>query len=250
MNVRVRIVDISMKGNYFQDAEPLIFISVLRPFPRRAFTCAHELGHHVFGHGSTIDHLTEEAELEKIFQPDEFLVDSFAGFMLMPILGVRKAFSSRGWNAKTATPEQFFTVACNFGVGYGTLITHMTYSLGEIDKVKAKELLRFGPKAIREKVLGYSSDSSLVIVDENWLMPTVDVEVGTDILLPSEVQVTDKCVELIGKTDEGYIYRAVHPGIDRLFRPSANWAAFIRVSREQFVGLSQYRHLEEINEDE
>ncbi len=249
MNVRVRFVDISMEGMYFQDADPLIFISALRPFPRRAFTCAHELGHHVFGHGSTIDHLVEEAEREHFFQPDEFLVDSFAGFMLMPILGIRKAFSSRGWNPRTATPEQFFTVACNFGVGYRTLITHMAYSLMEIDGVKAHELLRFRPKSIREKILGRLSDSSLMVVDDKWLMPTIDVEVGTEILFEGAVEVGKKCIEPI---EEGrrFVFKATHPGIIRVFRPDSEWAAFIRVSRNQFIGLSQYRHLEEVDEDE
>lgn len=250
LGVRVRFVDISMEGMYFQDAEPLIFISALRPFQRRAFTCAHELGHHVFGHGATIDHLTEEAEQAKDFHPNEFLADSFAGFMLMPILGIRKAFSSRGWKAHSATPEQFYIVACNFGVGYRTLITHMAYSLGEIDNAKAKELSRFEPKTIREKFFGRSSTSSLIVVDENWLMPTIDVEVGTEIILPTNSELSKKSIELIDKNRKGDVYKAVHPGIIRVFNPGTSWAAFIRVSRNQFIGLSQYRHLEEVIEDE
>lgn len=65
LNVTVRFVDISMEGTYYKGENPRILLSALRPLPRRNFTCAHELGHHVFGHGSTIDDLIEDSEKPK-----------------------------------------------------------------------------------------------------------------------------------------------------------------------------------------
>jgi hypothetical protein len=79
--------------------------SARRPLPRRAYNCAHELGHHAFGHGSSIDELREDAKAQPWEDPKEFLADTFAGFILMPIIGLRRAFSVRGLTPETATPE-------------------------------------------------------------------------------------------------------------------------------------------------
>src|SRR5262245_25646937 len=96
--VRVLFVDYSMEGCYLRSDRPLIQVSALRPMSRRVFNCAHELGHHVFGHGSTIDELQEEDCGNPHTNPNEFLVNAFAGFLLMPKLGVRRAFTTRKWS--------------------------------------------------------------------------------------------------------------------------------------------------------
>ena len=127
--VKVQFVnDVSMEGFYAALAKPTVLLSSLRPLPRRAFTCAHELGHHFFGHGSTIDELQDDVE-GRTFSPNEFLADTFAGFILMPAQAVKRAFSTRGLAAPTATPEQIYQVASSFGVGYQTIIGHLEYSL-------------------------------------------------------------------------------------------------------------------------
>jgi len=249
LNVRVKFVDISMEGIYLREAEPVILLSALRPLPRRIFTCAHELGHHVFGHTSTIDELLGESESVQAFQPEEFLANSFAGFLLMPILAVRKAFVSRGWDTASATPEQIFTVACSFGVGYETLITHMAYALKMISSSRASTLLKTKPKAIREKVLGRPSTNSLIIADEHWSMPTIDAEVGSLLLLPTGAEAANDTISLEGNHPKGRLFKANRPGIVRVYCRDTGWAVFVRVSRYQFIGLSQYRHLEEVEDE-
>jgi Zn-dependent peptidase ImmA (M78 family) len=249
LNVRVKFVDISMEGIYLREAEPIILLSALRPLPRRIFTCAHELGHHVFGHGSTIDELIEESERSKAFQPEEFLANSFAGFLLMPVLGVRKAFVSRGWNADSATPEQVFTVACSFGVGYETLITHMAYSLKMISSSRASTLLKTKPKAIREKVLGRPSSAPLIIADEHWSMSTIDAEVGSLLLLPTGAEAANDTITLEENHPKGCLFKANCPGVVRVYCNDTRWAVFVRISRYQFIGLSQYRHFEEVEDE-
>jgi Zn-dependent peptidase ImmA (M78 family) len=249
LGVRVRFVDISMEGLYLQDTKPQILISALRPIARRTFTCGHELGHHMFGHGSTIDALIEDSEREQVFRPEEFLADSFAGFLLMPIIGIRKAFASRGWNAELATPEQFFTVACCFGVGYETLITHMAYSLKMITPSRASILLKTKPKAIREKVLGRPTSHPLIIADMQWMMPTIDAEVGNELLLPPGAKSANQTIVLQGEHPQGSLFTAKRPGIVRVHCPGTAWAVFVRVSPYQFAGLSQYRHFEEVEDE-
>jgi Zn-dependent peptidase ImmA (M78 family) len=105
--------------------------------PRRAFTCAHELGHHFFGHGSTIDEPKDDAQIGH-FSPNEFLAEAFAGFLLLPAQGVKRAFSSRGIEVATATPEQMYTIASSFGVGYETIIEHLTHSLRHIKPARGR----------------------------------------------------------------------------------------------------------------
>lgn len=41
----------SLEGIYSPEPSPTIILGSERPAGRRAFTCAHELGHHIFNHG-------------------------------------------------------------------------------------------------------------------------------------------------------------------------------------------------------
>jgi dCTP deaminase len=118
LGVTVRFNDINMEGMYQRGTPPRIHLSARRPMARRTYNCAHELGHHVFGHGSSIDELREDAKDHPWEDPKEFLADTFAGFALMPIMGLRRAFAARGSTPETATAAQMFTIACDFGVGY------------------------------------------------------------------------------------------------------------------------------------
>lgn len=257
---KVRFVDIaSVEGLYGRgEAGTVIWLSSLRPLPRRNFSCAHELGHHVFGHGSTVDELLEEAAAgaggrgSGPFRPEEFLADTFAGYTLMPALGVRHAFAARGWDARAATPEQVFTVACHFGVGYETLVAHLAYALKAIPAARADELRKTGPKEIREVVLGAPATDPLIIADERWASPTLDAEVGTTLLLPAGIEAeSDLIVTRQGEHPSGgRVYRAVRPGIVRVARPDPPWAAFVRVARYQFAGFAEYRHLEQEDDDD
>lgn len=246
LNIAVRFVEISsMEGMYCKEEKPVILLSGLRPFPRRTFTCAHELGHHIFGHGLRVDELIEDSEKSQAFNPDEFLVNSFAGFLLMPTLGLRKAFVERGWDVACATPIQIFTIACNFGVGYETLINHMTYALKMIDRTQASSLLKVKPKTIRQQILGYPSSEPLIIADEHWSIRTIDAEAGSQLLLPSTAEAANPTITFQEDRQNGRLFRANRPGIVRVSCRNTSWAVFVRVSRHQFIGLSQYRHLEE-----
>jgi Zn-dependent peptidase ImmA (M78 family) len=249
LELSVRFVEISMEGMYVKGTPSGILLSALRPLPRRNFTCAHEIGHHAFDHGSTIDELMEDRTQTGVFNPNEFLVDCFGGFLLMPTVGVRKAFAMRKWNSSTATPLQFFTVACSFGVGFETLIDHMTYSLDMISRSKANALLKFTPKIIREELLRRSSGDPLIIADEQWLLPTIDVEVGSQLLLPNKAKATSDTITFQEDLPSGRLFRANRPGIVRVYCPDSGWAVFVRISRFQFVGLSKYRHLDEVEDE-
>lgn len=247
LGVKVQFVDVSMEGFFKPGRKPRILLSALRPLVRRGYNCGHELGHWAHGHASTLDTLMEGCERD--FQPDEFLADTFAGFLLMPPLGVRRAFARRGWNAATASPEELYTLACAFGVGYETLIEHCSRSLEMIPMQRAETLLKQPVRKARESLLARSTPEPLVLVDEFWELPTIDVEVGTLVLLPEGCVAEGAQLEAVAHPT-GRLYRAVKTGIGRVHHPGRSWAVFLRVTRFQFVGFSTNRHLEDNDDDE
>jgi len=249
LGVAVRFNNINMEGMYQRGLPPRIHLSARRPLPRRAYNCAHELGHHVFGHGSSIDELREDAKAQPWEDPKEFLADTFAGFLLMPIIGLRRAFSVRGWAPETATPVQMFTIACEFGVGYATLLTHLSAGVNMLSRGRVAALQRVTPKALRMDILSALTPEPLIVVDRHRAGPTLDAEVKTLLVLPPGTEVAGNGLAFERDLAAGRLFRAMKPGI---FQASAgDWAVFVRVAPVQknepygYVGLAQYRHLEE-----
>ena len=249
LGIVVRFNNFNMEGMYQRGRPPRIHLSARRPLPRRAYNCAHELGHHVFGHGSSIDELREDAKMQTWEDPKEFLADTFAGFILMPITGLRHAFSVRGWSPETATPAQIFAIACEFGVGYATLLTHLSAGVTILSRRRAAVLRRETPKTLRMDILGASTPEPLIVADHHRTAPTLDAEVKTLLLLPSGTEVTGGGLAFERDLPSGRLFRAVKPGV---FQASTDeWAVFVRVAPVQkderygYVGLARYRHLEE-----
>ncbi len=79
LGVGVRFVAINMEGLYVRDPLPRALISTLRPFGRRNFTCGHELGHHVFGHGFNLDNVISSGSKDcyDFGSSEEFLANMF-----------------------------------------------------------------------------------------------------------------------------------------------------------------------------
>lgn len=115
----------SMEGMYVQAAKPVIIVPSQRPPGRQAFACAHEMGHHQFGHGSHIDEWLSDGAPHRGSDAKERIADLFAAQLLMPKAAVLRAFRRRGCDVVTPRPEQVFTVAGQLGVGYLTLIKQL-----------------------------------------------------------------------------------------------------------------------------
>ena len=249
LGIVVRFNNINMEGMYHRGRPPRIHVSALRPQSRRAYNCAHELGHHVFGHGSSIDELREDAKVQPWEDPKEFLADTFAGFILMPTIGLRRAFSVRGWTPETATASQIFTIASEFGVGYATLITHLSASVNMLSRGRATALRRVTPKALRKGILGVSTSEPLIVTDHHRTAPTLDAEVKTLLLLPPGTEASGAGLAFERDLTAGRLFRAIKPGV---FQAGAGeWAVFVRIAPVQnderygYVGLARYRHLED-----
>ena len=249
LGIVVRFNNFNMEGMYQRGLPPRIHLSARRPLPRRAYNCAHELGHHVFGHGSSIDELREDAKAQSWEDPKEFLADTFAGFILMPTIGLRRAFSVRCWTPEKASPTQIFTIACEFGVGYATLLTHLSAGVNMLSRGRAAALRRVTPKALRMDLLGALTPEPLLVADHYRAAPTLDAEVKTLLLLPPGAEVRGGGLAFERDLSTGRLFRAVKPGV---FQASAGeWAVFVRVAPVQkderygYIGLARYRHLEE-----
>lgn len=247
--VTVRFNDINMEGMYDRTSKPRIHISALRPLARRNFTCAHELGHHIFEHGSTIDELRDDQTKNTNRPPNEVLADSFASFMLMPTLGLKEAFSRRGLNPNNASALDMYAIACNFGVGQSTLVNHLAFSLKLINPVKRAALGQITPKMIRTELLGETVSAHLIVADQHWNARTLDAEEDALLLLPANVVVDTSILMPLRELASGKLFRTVRTGITRVVIPGTDWATYVRVARRQYVGLATYRHLEDTIDD-
>ena len=231
----------SLEGLYCPSPTPTIILNSERPDGRKAFTCAHELGHHVFGHGTVVD--TGD---NKIYSDDdnEFLVDCFAGYALMPKTAICSSFLQRGWDFRNPTPLQIYCIANQFGVGYSTLIHHLRFSLGLISREPAETLLNTRLPEIR-KTLGAPPNTPLVVVDQFWMGRPVDLNVKDTILVPRGAHFEGSCLIHSSTVSSGELMNAILPGLGKLSLPDRNWSTFVRVSRCGFTGRSSYRFLEE-----
>jgi len=245
--VEVRFVDIpSFEAMYIQDGQPRILVSSHRPMARQTFDCAHELGHHVFGHGSKIDDQINSEAGRGRFDPQEYLADRFASYLLMPKTLVAHAFHIRGWAIADCSPGMLFTIAGWLGVGYTTLIHQMAMSLCILSRKKADALLQASPKEIRMDLVSQSVTGHLVVVDFHWKDRAIDAQVGDYIMLPQGVQCEGSSLTLEPQRHEGgAVYRANVPGVGRFLHVASEWCSYVRVCRRGYVGRSIFRHLED-----
>ncbi|MDA8163050.1 MAG: ImmA/IrrE family metallo-endopeptidase [Desulfobacteraceae bacterium] len=234
----------SLEGMYSTVPRPAIVIGSERPAGRRAYTCAHELAHHIFKHETKFDDLnTLKDNSGKV--DEEFVADAFAGFLLMSQTAIIRALKDRGWSANTLQPEQVFRLANFFGVGYSSMINHLALSLQILPRTKAAELQRVMPGKIKAKY-GSSGKSEVVILDYNWSFRAVDLEIGDTLVLPQGAGTEPgNRLELISNEGDHLIYRAINSGLARAFCAGGDWAANVRISRKNYKGLAQYRFLED-----
>jgi hypothetical protein len=239
----VKFQDISMEGVYIRVPRPEIWLG-LRPLVRRVYNVAHELGHHEFGHGDTFDELQDESSAPRLFNPNEYLANTFAAYLLMPRVAVTHAFTVRGWKAETATPPQCFTVACSLGVGYETLAKHMAFGLRLPPERVWKPLLDATLPAIRRELLGAQAKPRLTLIDRHHTLKTVDTDVGSAVLMPAGTEMEHGRVATVEETPRGPLFHIQKQGMVRAYAKDGKWAVSVRAMADKYVGLARCRHFE------
>jgi Predicted Zn peptidase len=237
----------SLEGLYSNEPTPTIALGAERPIGRQSFTCAHELGHHFFKHGAKLDELESKGAACKK-DDDEYVADLFAGFFLMPQKAMTKTCSERAWQYETLAPLQAYILSNYFGVGYSSVVNHLAYSLKLIPHLQAQDLLRTTPQKIKKK-FGLESYRHLHLLDKHWNGKPLDSWVGDCVGVPHST-CFDKPHKLavIGENEQYRFYQILSVGLIRSFDPSSDWGTFIRTSRPQFVGLAEYRFLDDEEE--
>jgi len=249
LGIEVRMIDLpSMEGMYVAGIAPKILLSSLRPQGRRSFTCAHEIGHHIFEHGEQFDELSDEKSNLRKRDPKEYTADCFAAYFLMPKTTIDNGMKRRGYTYENLEPVQVYALASWLGVGYSTLVNHLQYGTGMISRNKAQHLNRMAPRDIRQELLGRSVSSSLHIADEYWLGRAIDCEVGDYLILPEGTQIEGAQLITLGGESNRTLIQTQSPGVARVTNETLGWAAFIRVSPHEYVGRSCYRFEEEVTE--
>lgn len=237
----------TLEGMYARgEGASVVVVSSLRPSARQRFTAAHELGHHLFGHGTRLDELTAESR-DGGWSADEFMADCFAGYLLMPKLAALRAFKVRGLNIENCTPADVFRIACAFGVGYTTLLGHLARTLRVMSADRANVLAKRTPKQIRIDLLGRDPGRELHLVDLHWTGRAVDLGVGDFVLLPRGTNIEGGRLRLVERRSDGDVYCGVTAGIGRAEHPEG-WASYVRVARHEYAGRGVFRHEEECDD--
>lgn len=247
LDVTVRFIDINMEGMYITQStgkHPTILLSNQRPMPRRVYTCAHELGHHIFEHGSKMDMLSDHNPGNATYNYEERLVDTFAGILLMPIASIQAEFNRRRWTLESATQLNYYIISSFFGVGYQTLIKHCRLN-GIISEAKATALLKTTPAKLLGGIESFTADPAAFKIFDGVSVPkTIDLEVSNYLLIPEDTSIEGNHLQLIGKCSFGKILIAKKPGIVRMNSLSQDFGAFMRIQNSAYVGLSENRHLD------
>lgn len=247
LDVTVRFVDINMEGMYVSQSSgksPTIILSKQRPLVRRVFTCAHELGHHVFEHGSRMDALAEHVPGTDSYSNEELLVDTFAGALLMPIGGVQAEFNRRNWKMEIASQLDFYVISNYFGVGYQTLVSHCRVN-NLISTFKSESLLKTSPKKLFNSIDNLAlPPASFKVIDGKSAVKAIDLEVSNYIFLPKDSVVEGNHLSHIGESSLGGVYLAKKPGVVRVRSAANDLGCFIRIQNSNYIGLAENRHLE------
>lgn len=243
LKVEVRFVDVpTMEGIYIGNISKIL-VSSLRPYGRQVYTCAHEIGHHVYGHGLSIDEINDTKNANS---QEENLAETFAGILLMPKIAIEKAFKNRNWNYQSINPMEYFTIAWNFGVGYETLVKHMCFGLRLIQESDVLTLMNLKPKDIKKQFVPDSTNFNVIPIDSNWSGRPIDIFMDDVVVLSERIDYAGQCITTDHSDSHQTILKGIAPGIGQIHFIGTEKSLFIRVSRKGYVGRSIYRHLEEI----
>jgi Zn-dependent peptidase ImmA (M78 family) len=245
IGVSVRLVRAPSLEGLYQREPATVVLGAQRPFGRRNFTLAHELGHHDYGHGSRLHQVVESEDPKRRFRDEaEDLADRYAQALLMPKTVVAAAFARRQQDPTSASASQIYIVSKELGVGFGTLAAYMCWTLNMLPRTRWEELKRTRPAQVREAILG-AACQGLVVVDDVWRSRSIEAEVGDVLVCSQHLAASAALFEPIA-TPTGQALRARHAGVINIVANGKR--VQLRVARREFEGIARYRFLADAEE--
>lgn len=130
-----------------------IMINAKQPPSLQRFTAAHEYGHHVLGHATSLDDVEHILPEGDIADPVENAAQSFAAYFLMPPPVVDRALERMGIDPQTQpiTPHDAYLLSLDLGVSYAAAVNQLG-QLGKIPREAVAKLRRYPPKRIKAEI--------------------------------------------------------------------------------------------------
>lgn len=238
MGFDLRFVNIpSFEGMYVAN-QNLVLISAERPEGRKRFTCAHEIGHHVLGHGTVIDEILECGSNAH----EEEEADFFASMLLMPSSAISRCLMRYDIEANNLTPKECYVFSKYFGVSYLAFVTHIFNNLRLINYRHYQNLKKGKLPDIRFELSDIKTNQQIFSIGPWWDEKALEMEVGDYIVCDQSLSIDGPGI-LAAQPDKPSIFSATGPGITRIYNDS--WSCFVKISRHKFQGFYQYKYEEE-----
>lgn len=130
-----------------------IIINAKHPLSLQRYTAAHEYGHHVLGHKSSIDDAERIQATRQRLDPSEVAAQTFAAHFLMPLQLVNTVLRRMGLPLRPGqlSPHQAYLLSLDLGASYSAAVNHLA-TLGKITGEAAGELRRQPPKTTKAEI--------------------------------------------------------------------------------------------------
>ena len=215
-------------GVYLSGAStgPGVLVNNALTRPVRRHTAAHELGHHRFGHASTVeagaDATNPSAALGTMRRGDwsdeEKTAESFASWFLIPRRGVLAVLDDMGL-AAPRTADQVYQLSLRLGVTFAAVVRHLAV-LKLISQAQARSWAAVAPAKLKRRLAGTWVPSTRAI--DVWDLTVAARYTPLSAASPGDiVTVTadpgDECgvlgpADLLGPVDHGWAARCNDAG--------------------------------------
>jgi Zn-dependent peptidase ImmA (M78 family) len=205
---------------------PGILVNNALTLPVRRHTAAHELGHHRFGHASTVEagadaddpsaslHTTRQTG----WSDEEKTAEAFASWFLMPRRGMLTVLDDMGLVAPE-TAAQVYQLGLRLGVTFAAVVRHLAV-LKLITHAQARSWAAIAPATFKRRLAGNWATSTRGI--DVWDLAVAPHLTPSSIASPGDIvtvtaELGETCsvsgpAEVLGPVDGGWAARCDDPG--------------------------------------
>ena len=90
--------------------------------------------------------------------------------------------------------------------------------------------------------------SNILVIDKLWNSKPIDIQEMDLLLVDKTIETNCDYLELYSENEEKNIFRAKSAGQSKI--GNSEWSNYVRISRNSYQGLAQYRFLKEETIDE